>query len=57
MASAYIQMIQKRISDIEKRILEDSLDMESLKNELQRLKALEFEESIKHDNEVQLLKG
>lgn len=46
-----------KILELESKIQEGSENIDFLKRELERLKVLEFEESIKEDNEVQLLKG
>jgi phosphotransferase system IIB component len=54
MSSKYIQ---KRIEELQIKISEGSENIESMKNEMKRLKVLEFEESLKEENEVQFLKG
>lgn len=48
---------QKRIEELQQKIAEGSENVEAMKKELERLKILEFEESIKDDTEMQLLKG
>jgi predicted RNase H-like nuclease (RuvC/YqgF family) len=54
MSSKYFQ---KRIEELQQKIAEGSDNVESMKKELERLKVLEFEESIKDESEMQLLKG
>jgi hypothetical protein len=49
--------IQQKIEELEVRIAQGKDNVESMRRELSRLKVLEFEESIKDDNEKQLLKG
>jgi hypothetical protein len=39
------------------KISEGSENVELMKKELERLRVLEFEESLKEENEVQFLKG
>ena len=48
---------QKRIEELQQKISEGSENVEAMKKELERLKVLEFEESIKDESEMQLLKG
>lgn len=54
MSAKYFQM---RIDELQQKIAEGSNNVEAMKKELERLKVLEFEESLKDDNEKQLLKG
>lgn len=46
-----------RIKELETKISEGSENVEAMKKELERLKVLEFEESIRDDTERQLLQG
>lgn len=46
-----------QIIEIQKRIEQQSGDIESLKKELDRLKIMAFEEEIREENDQQLLKG
>jgi len=48
---------QKRIEELQMKISEGSENVELMKKELERLRVLEFEESLKEENEVQFLKG
>jgi len=46
-----------QIAQIQKRIEQQSGDIESLKKELDRLKIMAFEEEMREENDQQLLKG
>ena len=46
-----------QITEIQKRIEQQSGDIESLKKELDRLKIMAFEEEMREENNQQLLKG
>jgi len=49
--------IQQKIEELEMRIVQGKDNVESMRQELSRLKVLEFEESMRDDDEKQLLKG
>lgn len=46
-----------QIAQIQKRIEQQSGDIESLKKELDRLKIMAFEEEMREENNQQFLKG
>ena len=46
-----------QIIEIQKRIEQQSGDIESLKKELDRLKIMAFEEEMREENNQQFLKG
>lgn len=52
-----LEQIQNQIREIEKRISEDTGDVQELKKLLHRLKMQEFEEDLKENDNRQLLKG
>jgi TolA-binding protein len=54
---SYRQVLEKQIFELEKKIAETSEDKEKLQLLLQKLKAQEFEESLREDSSPQLLKG
>jgi predicted RNase H-like nuclease (RuvC/YqgF family) len=49
--------LKTKIEDLEQKILQSSDNVDQLKKELNRLKVLEFEESLREDGEKQLLQG
>lgn len=54
MSSKYLKT---KIEDLEQKILHSSDNIDQLKKELNRLKVIEFEESLREDDDRQLLQG
>ena len=52
-----VKQFMDQIVEIQKRIDQQSGDIESLKKELDRLKIMSFEEEMREENDQQLLKG
>jgi len=55
--SSYLEQIRRRISELERSINLGVKEKELLEDELAKLKMQEFEEDIREENEVTLLKG
>ena len=52
-----VSYIQNKIEELELKIAQGTVNVESMRQELSRLKVLEFEESLREDSDRQLLKG
>jgi len=52
-----VKQFMDQIVEIQKRIDQQSGDIESLKKELDRLKIMAFEEEMREEHDQQLLKG
>jgi len=52
-----VKQFMDQIAQIQKRIEQQSGDIESLKKELDRLKIMAFEEEMREENNQQFLKG
>lgn len=55
--SNYLEQIRRRISELERSINLGEKEKELLEKELDRLKLQEFEEDMREENELKLLKG
>ncbi len=52
-----VKQFMDQIVEIQKRIDQQSGDIEDLKKQLDRLKLMAFEEEMREENDQQLLKG
>jgi len=52
-----VKQLQKQIELLERKIAENQDNLETMQNELQRLKFLAFEEEFREEDNRQLLQG
>jgi hypothetical protein len=54
---SYRELLLKQIAELERKIVSDTAEKQTLQKELNRLKVAEFEEDMRESSEQHLLKG